>query len=413
MKKMIAMILVFSMTLVLASCGGTTNSENITEDVTAEKIETGEIEMTDTDSALRFAADLFKASYQDGKNTLVSPFSVMVALAMTANGADGETLEQMEEVLGMPKDELNGYLASYIASLPEGEGYKLRPANSIWLTDDERFTVSEDFLKTNKSVYDADIFRTPFDESTKNDINSWVREKTDGMIPEILKEIPDAAIMYLVNALAFDAEWGEIYNEDQVHSAEFTREDGTKEKTELMYSEEWAYLETDNATGFLKYYKDGKYAFCAILPEEGIKMADFIDSLDGEKLCDILKSLRTETVYAAIPKFETRSSFELSGVLKGMGMPLAFDMAKADFSKLGDSDAGNIFIGRVIHETFISVAEQGTKAGAATVVEMLDGGAPFMETPKVVTLDRPFVYAIIDTETLTPVFLGTLMSTAQ
>lgn len=412
MKKIIVIILVLAMTFAFASCGGSgMSSQNITENIDSEKTDTGDIDMTDADKACDFAVRLFKANF-GGSNTLISPFSVMTALAMTANGAEGDTRTQMEEVLGMSVDELNSYLSSYIASLPEGEGYKLSPANSIWLTDDERFTVNEDFLKTNKSVYDADIFRTAFDDSTLKDINGWVSEKTDGMIPEILKEIPGSPVMYLVNALAFDAEWGEIYFKEQVHEGEFTREDGTKEKAEFMHSEEWNYIELEKAAGFLKYYKDGKYAFMALLPEEGMKMDDFVSSLDGKKLHDALLNLQPETVYAAIPKFETGSSFEMSGSLRGMGMPLAFDMEGADFSGIGESDAGNIYIGRVIHQTFISVAEEGTKAGAATIVEMEDAGA-LMAEPKVVTLDRPFLYAIIDTETSTPVFMGTLMSTAE
>ena len=414
MKKFIAIILMFALTFALASCGGSsTSSENISENIEAEKTETGEVNMSDADKACDFAVRLLKANAKEGINTLISPFSVMTALAMTANGAVGETRAQMEDVLGMTVEELNKYLSSYIASLPEGEKYKLKPANSIWFTSDERFTVNEDFLKSNKSVYDADIYRTPFDDSTLKDINNWVSDKTDGMIPEILDKIPEEAVMYLVNALAFDAEWWDTYTEDQVWDSEFTREDGTKEKIRLMYSEEWRYMESDKATGFLRSYKDDKYAFAALLPNEGVTVDELVGSLNGAKLHEMLSSPEECTVNAAIPIFETEFSTEMSQALKGMGMPLAFDLAKADFSGLGHSDDGNIAIGRVIHKTFISVAEKGTKAGAATVVEMLDEGAAFVEDPKNVILDRPFLYMIIDTETSTPLFIGTLMSITE
>ena len=142
----------------------------------------------------------------------------------------------------------------------------------------------------------------------------------------------------------------------------------------------------------------------------GVTVDELVGSLDGAELHEMLSSPEECTVNAAIPIFETEFSTEMSQVLKGMGMPLAFDLAKADFSGLGHSDDGNIAIGRVIHKTFISVAEKGTKAGAATVVEMLDEGAAFVEDPKNVILDRTFIYMIIDTETSTPLFIGTLMS---
>ncbi|MBQ5955874.1 MAG: serpin, partial [Firmicutes bacterium] len=108
-------------------------------------------------------------------------------------------------------------------------------------------------------------------------------------------------------------------------------------------------------------------------------------------------------------KFETDFDIEMSDVLKGMGMIDAFDADKADFTAMGTSEINNIFISRVIHKTFISVAEQGTKAGAATLVEMTEGCALPEEEPKEVILNRPFVYMLVDCESWTPFFIGTLM----
>ena len=154
-----------------------------------------------------FAVRLFRASAEDGKNVLLSPLSVLCALAMTANGTENETLEEMEAVLGMSKDELNLYVYSYMNSLPDSNEYKLSLANSIWFTEDERFTVSREFLQTNADYYGADIYKAPFNDKTCREINKWVKHKTDSMIPEIIDEIPTDAVMYLVNALAFEAQW--------------------------------------------------------------------------------------------------------------------------------------------------------------------------------------------------------------
>ena len=368
-------------------------------------------ELTDvSDAAVTdFAIRLFKESMADGENTLISPLSVLVALSMTANGADNETLSQMEAVLGMPIDQLNTWISTYMANLPEEEKYKLSLANSIWFTDDERFTVNQDFLQTNADYYGADIYRAPFDDDTCKDINKWVKDNTDGMIKNILDEIPAEAVMYLINALAFDAEWQDIYFESQVREGEFTTENGEKRNVDMMYSEENKYLEDKHATGFIKYYKDRKYAFAALLPKEGTTVSEYIASLDGEHLNNLLTNAKSAFVNTSIPKFETEYDVEMSAVLSGMGMPDAFSGATADFSKLGHSTAGNIFINRVLHKTFISVDERGTKAGAATVVEMTDESAMIIEDLKQVFLDRPFVYMLIDCETNMPFFIGTMM----
>ena len=356
-----------------------------------------------------FAIRLFKASEESGKNTLLSPLSVLCALAMTANGAEKETLAQMEEVLGMTTEELNLYLYSYMQNLPQGEKYKLSLANSIWFTEDERFTVNQDFLQTNADYYGADIYKAPFNEQTKKDINNWVKQNTDEMIPEILDRVPVDAIMYLVNALAFEAEWSAIYEKNQVREGVFTKEDNTKQNVDFMYGSEGTYLEDENAAGFMKYYKGGKYAFVAMLPDEGVSVSDYIASLTGESVNALLTNPQHTTVYTAIPKFETEYSVEMSEILKNMGMPKAFDPNNAEFEGLGTSNAGNIFISRVLHKTFISVGEKGTKAGAATVVEMADGAAAEPQEPKEVYLDRPFVYMLIDCENNIPFFIGTMM----
>ncbi len=419
MKKLTVILLIFLMVTALAACGGSSgSSSNSGTEVISQSTDQGQNGDQETHTipegtdqkAADFAVKLLQASNKSGENVLISPLSVMTALTMTANGADGETLEQMEAALGMPLEELNEYLIAYINNLPNSDKYKLDAANSIWFTSDDEFTVNEDFLKENVAKYGADIFKASFDDSTLKDINDWVDDKTEGMIPEILDQIDENAVMYLINALAFEAEWAEIYEDFQVQEDEFTAEDGTKEKVELMHSMEGSYLESDDATGMIKYYKDGKYAFAALLPNEGITVDELLGSLDGVKLHNMLAERQDKKVITAIPKFETSFDIEMSEALMGMGMTDAFDLTKADFTKLGTAVDKNIFINRVIHKTFISVAEQGTKAGAVTVVEMNAEGAMLEEEPpKEVILNRPFVYMLVDCETYTPFFIGTLM----
>ncbi len=358
-----------------------------------------------------FAVRLFASCFENSKNTLISPLSVMSALAMTSNGAKGKTLEEMQSVLGMDKEQLNSFMLSYTNSLPCGEKYKLSLANSIWFTDDERFTVNRDFLQTNANYYGADVYKAPFNDKTLEDINKWVEAKTDGMIKDVLDRIPPEAVMYLVNALAFDAEWDEVYKKNQVYTKEFTNYDETKTNVEFMSCTVSDYLKDGNSTGFIKYYSGKKYAFVGILPNEGVSIEQYVSSLTGEKISRLLASKQSgKSVYTLMPKFEAEYSCEMESILKQMGMVSAFDGGRADLSALGTSTDGNLFIGRVIHKTFISVAEKGTKAGAATIVEVRDECA--LETPinvEYVTLDRPFVYMLVDCENNIPFFIGSML----
>ena len=405
----ISLLLVCAMAVNLTGCTMEVHAKDLMDGITPNQVNALDDLGSQNADVTDFAIRLFKASEESGKNTLISPLSVLCALAMTANGAEEETLAQMEEVLGMTTEELNLYLYSYMQNLPQGEKYKLSLANSIWFTEDERFTVNQDFLQTNANYYGADIYKAPFDKQTLKDINNWVKQNTDEMIPEILDQIPAEAIMYLVNALAFEAEWSEIYEKHQVKDGEFTKEDGTKQDVKFMYGSEGTYLEDEKATGFMKRYKGGKYAFVAMLPNEGVSVSEYIASLDGESLNALLANPQYATVHTSIPKFETEYKVEMSEILKSMGMTEAFDMYNADFEGLGTSTGGNIYISRVLHKTFISVGEKGTKAGAATVVEMKDGAAAEPTEPKEVYLDRPFVYMLVDCENNIPFFIGTMM----
>lgn len=404
-----SLLLVCAMAVNLTGCTKKVQTNNLMEGVTPNEVNALDKLSAQNADVTDFAIRLFKASEESGKNTLISPLSVLCALAMTANGAEKETLEQMEALLGITTEELNLYLYSYMKNLPQDDKYKLSLANSIWFTEDERFTVNQDFLQTNADYYGADIYKAAFDNQTCKDINNWVKEKTDQMIPEILDEIPVNAIMYLVNALAFEAEWSEIYEKNQVRDGVFTKEDGTKQNADFMYGTESTYLEDEKAAGFMKYYTGSKYAFVAMLPNEGISVSEYIASLNSESVNALLTNPQHTTVHTAIPKFETEYAVEMSEILKTMGMAKAFDSDNAEFEGLGTSTAGNIFINRVIHKAFISVGEKGTKAGAATVVEMTDGAAAEPQESKKIYLDRPFVYMLVDCENKIPIFIGTMM----
>lgn len=408
MKK-IALLLSLVLMLSAVGCGSQMKSDVLMEDKNPGKV-TNLDEFSDENVVITdFGVRLFRESVDTKKNTLISPLSVIYALAMTANGAENETLNEMEEVLGMPVSELNEYLCAYQKALPQDKKYQMNLANSIWFLDDESFKVNEEFLEINSDYYGAGIYKTPFNNDTVVDINNWVKKHTNEMIPAILDEIPDDAVMYLINALAFEAEWETTYFDYQVRPGEFYLEDGSTQQVDYMSGEERMYLEDENTTGFLKYYVDRKYAFAALLPEEGMSMGEYVSSLDGEKINSLLENAKEGNVFTSMPKFETEYEVSMKEILEEMGMIKAFDKEDAEFEKLGTSEYGNIYISRVLHKTFISVAEKGTKAGAATMVEVATEGAMEIKDPKYVDLDRPFVYMLIDCETNIPFFIGTTM----
>lgn len=358
-----------------------------------------------------FAVKLFKSSYKEGENQLISPLSVMLAIGMTANGAKGETLSQFESAFGVSVETLDQYLYNYMDYVTKkGEYCSLKLADSIWISEQFK-NVNKDFLQKNADFYDADIYRRKFDESALKEINQWVNEKTDGMIPQILDRIDKNTQMILINALSFDAVWTEAYNEVAVREGIFTKEDGTEKKVEFMSSSEFRYIEAENVTGFIKSYKGGKYAFAALLPKEGISISDYVSSLEENTLADLIASAKNEKVLTKIPKFSFDYTVEMAEPLKKLGITDAFDPGEADFSGIqtGTENDRELFIDRVLHKTNICVDEQGTKAGAATIVYMKDGSSLNPTEPYRVYLDRPFVIMLIDTYSNVPFFIGTVM----
>lgn len=330
---------------------------------------------------------------------------------MTQNGAEGETLEQMnrtfspltwsmDSVLSLNREELNQYLGAYLNSLPSGEKARLTSANSIWLRENS-LQFKNEFLQTNADFFGADIFSSRFDEKTLADINKWVSDNTDGMIPSILDVIPADAVMYLINALSFDAEWENIYSEDKIFDGEFTNTDGKTENIVMMGSDESCYLDDGSAKGFVKPYASG-YSFVAMLPDEEISLEEYVQSMRYDKIAAQIRSEDREHVHVSMPKFSAEYSTTLNEILSDMGMTDAFDPEKADFSGMADVKRGDLFISRVIHKTAINVDERGTKAGAVTAVEMTRNAVMM----NLVSLDRPFVYMIIDNQSLLPVFIG-------
>ena len=413
MKRILSlcMILILGCSL-LTGCSGKVKAADLMEGITKQEgVQTAVPSKEYAPVLADFTIRLFKSCYSNGDNQLISPLSVIMALGMTANGAAGETLSQFEKTFGVPIDTLNQYLSNYMEKvMAGGEKSILKLANSIWFAD--RFNnISQVFLQKNANFYGAEIYKRVFDSSAAEEINNWIDKNTDGMIKKMLDSFEEDDLMVLINALCFDAEWIEPYEEQNVKEGIFTKEDGTVQNVDFMGSAENIYIEDSQAKGFVKKYKGLKYAFVALLPNEGISVADYVSSLEGDKLLKLISSAQNCKVYTKTPKFSFDYSVSMGEIIKKLGIVDAFDPEKADFSDMvAENEERKIFISKILHKTYIRVDEKGTKAGAATMVIMNDATAlPTTKEPPKVYLDRPFVFMLIDTESNVPFFIGTVM----
>ena len=404
MKRLLC--LVMAVMILLTGCGRQGNSTQLSKpEKPTEKRSFSQVENL-SENVMNFSAEIF--SHTAGENnSLVSPVSLLYALAMTANGADGRTLAEFEKLIDTDMNKLNSYLAAFTTNMPQSPKAKLDMANAIWFRDNG-FTANEDFLDINRNYYGAGVYTAPFDDGTVNDMNNFVKDATDGQIDKILDNIPPSTVMYLLNALSFDSEWEEKYKKEQIHDGTFTAYDGSIQTVKMMYSQENRYIEDENTTGFTKDYKGGNYRFVALLPDENTDIIDYVKNLTGEKLTNLLNT-QSCTVDVGIPQFESNYDAEMKDILTDMGLGSFFDPATADFSKLGSAQY-NLYVSSVIHKTTLTLDDKGTKAAAITLVSQDEGAAAPPEDLKTVILDRPFVYMIVENQTEIPVFIGTVMT---
>jgi serine protease inhibitor len=351
-----------------------------------------------------FGFSLFQKLGQADPNTnrVISPYSVAAALAMTANGAVGETQTAMLETLelsGLSFEQINQLNASIADMLSTRDtAIECRTANSIWYSQGAE--VRNGFLDTIRTYYHADIAGLNLQDSTAiNTINAWVNRATDGNIPEIIETIDPGIVMLLINALFFKGLWAEPFDPALTREAEFTTTHGARKLCRMMTrSGEFQYFENGELQAVDLPYGDGEFAFTVILPRPGIDADAIIAQLDSDFWEDISSQLAGEQGRLTLPKFTLTYQQELNDILTALGMGIAFDQHRADFS--GVFPQGGVWIDEVKHKTFIEVEETGTKA--ATAVQMRKGEM----TGFVMRVDRPFLFAIHDRKTASIIILG-------
>lgn len=412
MKKRIAALLLALLTVLpLLGCG--IRAQELTRDIQPQGLDTSTDLSAGGTAVTSFALSLLQNTDAGRTARLLSPLSVLYALGMTANGASGETLKQIENAAGISLTELNDYLYTFRMSLPaNSKSARLSLADSLWLRD--VFRAEDDFLRACVNYYGAEVYRSAFDATLPADVNAWVEKHTDGMIDAILPEDApsEVTMLYLINAAAFDAKWETSYEKGSVRSGTFHSADGAEQDAEFMWGEENIYLSGHGATGFLKPYAGGRYAFAALLPDEGVTLAEFLSGLNGTKLYDLINQHHYSKVETALPKFTGSTELELIPTLETMGITDLFDLSAADLRGLGSTANNTLYVSAVRHSTFIEVDESGTRAAAVTAVEA-NTNADEPGPEQQVVLDRPFLYMIVDTHACLPIFVGTVTTLAE
>ena len=353
-----------------------------------------------------FAYKLF-AQLPKGESRMISPFSVYVALSMLANGADGETLAQLDELLGLTAEERNAYLAGWLGELEafrDSSDTLLANANSVWIHEGLESEVHKDFLDICAQYFKAGFFSAPMDDSTVRDVNGWVKAKTRNMSDQLLKKVSPLTATILLNAITFDAKWQEEFDDTLTRDAFFYKADGTTVTVDMMEGDVAdGYLENMLATGFIKTYKGGAFSYIALVPKrdvEEVSLDQLLASLSPESIRSLIDNKYDETCVVYMPKYESDYGLNLVDVLKELGVTDVFD-EKADLSRMIGEPEDDICVSSVIHKTHISVDAKGTQAAASTAVI-----SEWKSGPPCVILDRPFVYMIVDSEGL-PIFIGT------
>ncbi|MBQ7386206.1 MAG: serpin family protein [Ruminococcus sp.] len=414
MKAFKSVICILLSVLCLSLCCCTAENKSLTADYSrsgavpvydffAEESVTPENYQEFTSAYMDFAANLLKNSSSD-ESVVLSPLSLYTALSMTANGASGKTLRELEKAMGQDLNisEINTfihYLNERVKVLNNEEGF-VNSANSLWIRDN--YSVKAQFLQTVVNYFDAEVFRT---ELKAEEINSWIENKTDGEITDMLSALDKDTALVLVNALLFDDEWLTPYEENDVYDAGFRGING-EEFVSFMSSNEML-IESKDAKGMIKSYKNTPCKFVAILPDEKISIDEYVESISGAKLENLLNSASgVNRCVAHVPEFSLRSKLSLTDTAKAMGMELMFT-DEANFDALTMSE--NLKVTDILQESFVDVSPKGTKAGSSTAVVMEDSAAAPQDF-EVLKFDRPFIFMIVENENNLPLFIGTVNS---
>lgn len=367
------------------------------------------------DANNQFAADLYSKYKSKEGNMFFSPYSISSALAMTYEGAKGKTAEEMQAVLHLPndKEEIRSDFTDINSELNKADKtYKLSVANALWAQKD--YTFINTYFNLVDNVYGGKVTNLDFKTDTENSrvtINDWIEDKTNDKIKDLIPKgilTPDTKLV-LTNAIYFKANWSSQFDAENTRDGQFKLSSGENADVKMMHqTNNFNYGETNNLQILEMNYLGDDLSMVIILPKEN-NLESLESMFDKEKLNEWKNNLEIQEVRVTLPKFKFETKYFMANDLKEMGMPTAFKYPDADFTGISpptaESPNGELYIGEVIHQTFIEVAEYGTEAAAATAVIAKAGAGP-TEEPKIFIADHPFMFIIQQKDSGNILFMG-------
>ncbi len=367
-------------------------------------------------AANEFSFDLFSqiSEQHQQANVFISPFSVSAALSMTANGAKGDTREEMKATLALghlSDEEMNrAYkeLVGFLLGLDKK--VNLQIANSNWYNAD--YHIKSDFKNVLLQYYEAEVKAADFGAATtKDQINQWIENKTNGKIKDMLDAIPANAVMYLINAIYFKADWQYEFDETKTAKAPFYAPSG-EVQADMMFSSgtKVSYSYQEDFTLVDLPYGNGQFSMTILMENSnGRSVNEIIQNLAPLDFASIVNNADTATAVVQLPKFKMGFKQTLNEMLIAMGMEKAFGRGSADFSGLFEESLP-VEISRVLHQSFIEVNEKGSEAAAATIVEAVVLCSCGSSVPKAFYINRPFAFFIREKHSNTILFAGKILN---
>jgi serpin B len=390
------------------------NDEDNPENAYQQKIFLNEKAKAVVSANNSFGFNLFKTvneATEEPKNIVISPLSVSMALGMTMNGAESDTRTAIENTLGfegMTSEAINeSYKTLNDALTTVDPDVTMEIPNSIWYRN--TFEVLQDFIDVNQDYFYAEINPLNFDDpASVGIINSWVAESTHDKITNILDQIDENAVMFLINAVYFNGTWKYEFDEQYTEPATFYLADGTTKQVDMMKQEATLHYTSNELFEAVDlYYGSGNYSMVVMLPKETHNPDDIIAQMNEETWNTWMNNFSEFNIQLSLPKFKIEYEKLLNETLIGLGMGVAFNSEEADFSKINPLQ--QLFISFVKHKTYIDVNEEGTEAAAVTAVGMEIVSIGNDPVPYFFTVDRPFLFAIKEKDTQAILFLGKVM----
>ncbi len=393
-----------------ADQGSLPTQEIITQDTTEVKADNKPVKPSP-----KFAISLFKQVAQTSQdNTFLSPTSVEFALAMLYNGAEGQTKNQMTNLLlprPLPLNLFNQQYSQLSKSLTADPAVKLRIANSVWARQDINFQAS--FLDRVRTAYSALVARRNFsDPKLRDEINQWVSKQTEGKIPKIIDEIKRDDVLFLINAVYFKGGWSKPFDKSLTTNQPFFLANGKQKPVPMMVqSGDFRYLESDRWQSVSLPYGNGRFSMYVFLPKPNQQLSGLISTLSTENWEQWMRSYRVRQGKVELPKFKLEYGITLNQTLQRLGMQEAFAPNQANFKSLTSAP---VFVSMVKHKTFVEVNEEGTEAAGSTSIGISVTSVPLPTEPFTMRVDRPFLTAIRDNQTGAILFMGAIHdATAQ